>query len=224
MKLNEKLARLRKDRSLSQEEFAERIGVSRQAVAKWESGESVPELDKLVLIGKLFVVTIDSLVKEDESCTAGLGLGPSASNNGLISFLISAKRACYAGHGAETSSSRPSSHDLEYRQGDLFYYDTYLGGERFAGEEAIWKADVPIWSMNYVGRVLGEKFSGDFLKDSLARVTPDIPFRGPRVHKNGDYTYLAMISGSFEWFSGTEEIFCGREKNYECLFHGGIIR
>ena len=224
MNLNEKLIRLRKDRALSQEELAERVGVSRQAVAKWESGESVPELDKLVLVGKLFAVTIDSLVKDDESCASGRGHDMPSPEYELVAFLIRAKRATYAGHGAETSPSRPSSHDLEYREGDLFYYDTYLGGERFAGEEAIWKSDVPFWSMNYSGRVLDEKFSGDFLKDALARVTPDIPFRGPRVYQNGDFAYLALISGTFDWFSGTEEIFCGSVKTYECLFHGGVVR
>jgi transcriptional regulator with XRE-family HTH domain len=224
MRLNEKLVRLRKSRALSQEDLAERIGVSRQAVAKWESGESLPELDKIVQIGKLFVVTIDSLVKDDEPCSAGSGSGSLASGDELVAFLIRAKRTTYAGHGAETKASRPSSHDLEYAEGDLYYYDTYLGGERFVGEEGLWKAGAPIWSMNYSGRVLDERFSGDFLKDALSLVAPDIPFRGPRVHRNGDYTYLALISGSFDWFSGTEEIFCGPVKTYECLFHGGIVR
>ena len=51
----------------------------------------------------------------------------------IIQFLIRAKCATYAGKGAETASSRPSSHDLEYREGDLMYLDTFLGGERFAG-------------------------------------------------------------------------------------------
>ena len=44
------------------------------------------------------------------------------------------------------------------------YYDTYLGGEKFSGEEALWIADNPYWSMNYIGRVTGENFNGDFLK------------------------------------------------------------
>ena len=85
----------------------------------------------------------------------------------IIQFLMRAKRATYAGKGAETASSRPSSHDLEYREGDLMYLDTFLGGERFAGEEALWIGDVPYWSMNYVGRVTGTPFSGDFLKEAL---------------------------------------------------------
>jgi len=42
--------------------------------------------------------------------------------------------------------------------------DTYLGGTKFAGVEAVWKNDVPVWAMNYAGRVVGEGFSSDFLK------------------------------------------------------------
>ena len=96
-------------------------------------------------------------------------------NKKIVDFLIRAKRATYAGKGAETASSRIKSHDLVYRENDLMYYDTYLGGEKFAGEEALWIADVPYWSMNYVGRVTGSPFSGDFLKEALLHVPEDAP-------------------------------------------------
>ena len=88
----------------------------------------------------------------------------------IVSFLIRAKQATYAGKGAETAPSRTGSHDLVYRENNLMYYDTYLGGDRFAGEEALWISDVPYWSMNYVGRVTGSPFSGDFLKEALLHV------------------------------------------------------
>lgn len=63
----------------------------------------------------------------------------------LIEFLITAKKATYAGKGAETRSSRMKSHDLIYEDGDYMYYDTYLGTGRFAGEEALWIKGVPYW-------------------------------------------------------------------------------
>ena len=88
----------------------------------------------------------------------------------IVEFLIRAKRATYAGKGAETAPSRIGSHDLVYRENNLMYYDTYLGGSRFAGEEALWISDVPCWSMNYIGRVTGSPFSGDFLKEALLHV------------------------------------------------------
>ena len=63
MTLGTRIARLRKEQGLSQEAFAEQIGVSRQAVSKWESDASVPEVDKLVQISALFGVSIDSIIK-----------------------------------------------------------------------------------------------------------------------------------------------------------------
>ncbi len=144
--------------------------------------------------------------------------------NEWVEFLIRAKKATYAGKGAETEPSRPLSHDLVYREGDLMYLDTYLGGEKFAGEEALWVCGVPRWSMNYVGRVTGDPFSGDFLKEALLHVPADMPFRGPLAYTNGDYAYQCEVSGGFEWFQGKETIaYQGREL-YECYFHGGLIQ
>ena len=142
----------------------------------------------------------------------------------IIQFLIRAKCATYAGKGAETASSRPSSHDLEYREGDLMYLDTFLGGERFAGEEALWTGDVPYWSMNYVGRVTGNPFSGDFLKEALRAAAKDLPYRGPAHYSDGEYTYTAKVNGDISWFQGYEEISCSGVKVYECYFHGGLMR
>ena len=142
----------------------------------------------------------------------------------IIQFLMRAKRATYAGKGAETASSRPSSHDLEYREGDLMYLDTFLGGERFAGEEALWIGDVPYWSMNYIGRVTGTSFSGDFLKEALLRVPFEKPFRGPQEFSDGDYTYKCEVSGDFEWFQGYETIEYRGAVIYDCYFHGSTIK
>ncbi len=66
MNFGEKLQALRKSRSMSQEQLAERLEISRQSVSKWEVGESVPELDKVVTLSELFGVTTDYLLKEGE--------------------------------------------------------------------------------------------------------------------------------------------------------------
>ena len=144
-------------------------------------------------------------------------------NQEIISFLIRAKRATYAGKGAETAPSRPQSHDLVYREGDRMYLDTYLGGSRFAGEEALWIGGQPYWSMNYAGRVIGDGFSGDFLKAALLHVTEDLPYRGPLLFSDGIYVYRCFPEGSFEWFQGRETIERQEELIYECCFHGGLI-
>lgn len=65
MKLPDNLKRIRKDNNLSQEQLAEKLGVSRQAVSKWESGQSYPEMDKVLMICKLFNYNIDELMNEN---------------------------------------------------------------------------------------------------------------------------------------------------------------
>ena len=61
--LKENLAMLRGIHGYSQEEIASRIGISRQAYAKWESGATVPDIEKCIRLAKVYGVTIDSLVK-----------------------------------------------------------------------------------------------------------------------------------------------------------------
>ncbi len=66
MEFSEKLLTLRKAKNLTQEELAERLNVSRQSVSKWESGQAVPELDKIVAMSTVFDVTTDYLLKSSE--------------------------------------------------------------------------------------------------------------------------------------------------------------
>ena len=65
MKLSEKLYSLRKKSGLSQEQLAEQLNVSRQAISKWESGVSVPESEKLIVISTYYNVSVDYLIKDD---------------------------------------------------------------------------------------------------------------------------------------------------------------
>ena len=62
MNLAENLQMLRRRMNLSQEDLAEKCQVSRQAIAKWESGESVPTIDKLVFLADLYELSLDELV------------------------------------------------------------------------------------------------------------------------------------------------------------------
>lgn len=66
MTLSEKILHLRSQKGLSQLELAEQLGVSRQSVSKWETGQSVPDLDKLIKLADLFGVSVDELVREGE--------------------------------------------------------------------------------------------------------------------------------------------------------------
>ena len=89
MALGEKLARLRKARGMSQEQLAEALGVSRQAVSKWELGEAVPDVSRVVAMSELFGVTTDYLLKEGSGeggqaagSAAGGRAGPAAGESG----------------------------------------------------------------------------------------------------------------------------------------------
>ena len=63
MKFNEKLYAIRKSRGLSQEELGQELQVSRQTVSKWESGQSYPDFQRLVLLSDYFDMTLDELVR-----------------------------------------------------------------------------------------------------------------------------------------------------------------
>lgn len=65
MILADKIVKLRKQNSWSQEDLAEQLGISRQSVSKWESGTSIPDLDKIIKLSSIFGVSTDYLLKDD---------------------------------------------------------------------------------------------------------------------------------------------------------------
>lgn len=65
MSLNEKILHLRKSSGMSQEQLAEKMNVSRQAISKWEVGESNPDTDKIVILSKIFNVSTDYLLVDN---------------------------------------------------------------------------------------------------------------------------------------------------------------
>ncbi len=84
MSFGEKLQTIRKKNQLSQEGLAEMLGVSRQAVSKWELGEAYPEVDKLLLLSKKLNISIDSLLG-GENATAISGEGKLSDTIRIIS-------------------------------------------------------------------------------------------------------------------------------------------
>ena len=67
MNFAEKLKELRKEKGISQEQLAEKIYVSRQAITKWESGNGIPDIENLIAISNLFNESLDSLLSEEKS-------------------------------------------------------------------------------------------------------------------------------------------------------------
>ena len=74
--LKENLTMLRRMHGFSQEEIAEKIGISRQAYAKWESGLTVPDIEKCSLLAQVYGTTLDDLVKTET--VEGVGMIPPA--------------------------------------------------------------------------------------------------------------------------------------------------
>jgi len=70
------LIQMRKMRQMTQEDLAEKVGVTRQSVAKWESGESIPDLNKCKVLAEVFGVSLDDLANYEPEENLGLGVPP----------------------------------------------------------------------------------------------------------------------------------------------------
>ena len=73
---HDNLVTLRKMKNMTQEDIAEKIGVSRQSVAKWETGETVPDLDKCKILAEIFEVSLDDLANYEPEDSMGMALPP----------------------------------------------------------------------------------------------------------------------------------------------------
>ena len=80
MNIADRIQNLRKAKGISQEDLADKVGVSRQAVSKWESEQSVPDLDKIIIMSEYFDVTTDYILK---------GIEPAVNNQGTHGVLTS---------------------------------------------------------------------------------------------------------------------------------------
>jgi transcriptional regulator with XRE-family HTH domain len=80
MTLGEKIHQLRTNNGWSQEQLAMRITVSRQAISKWELGESVPDVDNIVQLSKIFGVTTDYLLTDDDDIVPDDSSGADSAN------------------------------------------------------------------------------------------------------------------------------------------------
>ena len=78
---------IRKENNLSQEQLAEKLGVSRQSVSKWESNQSYPEMDKILLICKLFNYDIGELMNENIKEVSETKQSKSKANKAIEDFF-----------------------------------------------------------------------------------------------------------------------------------------
>ena len=116
MIFSEKLQLIRKSKGMTQEELAENLDVSRQAVTKWESGQVYPDISNLIQISNLFNVTVDYLVR-DQECMISYDSHIDTDIDKLIDFRLEANVNTYAAYMNETDSTRLDSHDYSYSNG-----------------------------------------------------------------------------------------------------------
>lgn len=149
----------------------------------------------------------------------------------LAKFLVKAKTQTYAGEGQEITAQRPGFTELEFKEGDLEYRDSYSGFFQAPGQEVVRYKGKPIWVMAYSGG-MEKKYHGDaefaektfsFLKQALLRVEESSPYRGPDNLKEGDYEYINRVEGDITNFRGQEQILYKGEKVFTQDYIGGLI-
>lgn len=147
----------------------------------------------------------------------------------LNDFIVRAKAATYIGSGLECISCRSGSHDLEFREGNYRYLDSYFGAANFIGEEVVYYEEMPVWAMNYYGCILvperiTAQETGEILKKSLSLLYKENRFLGGWEYSDGRDKYQDANNGDLTSFIGKEWIERERIKVYELIYHGGLIK
>jgi hypothetical protein len=147
----------------------------------------------------------------------------------LNAFIVQAKAATYVGGGAKSPPCRPGSHDLQFRDGDFAYLDSYFGGTDFIGEEVVYYQGEPVWAMNYYGHILEPTLitaaeAGQIIQTSLSKMYEEERFLGGFEHSIGNNTYFDTNEGDITSFTGKEWITCESAKAYELTYHGGLVK
>lgn len=125
----------------------------------------------------------------------------------LSNFIVEANLATWAGDGKEVPAQRPGYKELEYASpdGKWLLHDSYAGYFRAPGMTTVYYKGIPAWTMKYGGHGQtegyedGAKQTFEFLKEALRKVTPELPFRGPKEYVNGNKRYeFEMLEGTIE--------------------------
>ena len=148
--------------------------------------------------------------------------------HGLEAFIVRAKARTYVGGGATRAPSRPGAHDIGYAEGEWSYLDSYFGGTDFVGQEVVWHAGVPVWAMNYYGRILDPgridaARAGGVIKAALSAMYAEGRFLGGFEWQTPDGLYRDASNGDYRSFTGREGIFVDGVEAYRLDYAGGLI-
>lgn len=151
----------------------------------------------------------------------------------LNGFFGAAALATYAGGSGYVQPLNKGFNEMEYRQNDWYYRDSFCGFFKSWGKETVWYKDRPVWVQNYGGG-MEAAYQGDeqfaqktfnFLKLALAKGKKQEAFqpRGPERFKKGKWTYLTTLTGGIQKFSGIEHIFYGTKLVFTHRYFGGVV-
>jgi hypothetical protein len=147
----------------------------------------------------------------------------------LASIIVAAKRATYVGDGESAPSSRPGAHDLIWSDDHWHYRDSYFGGTDFIGQEVLWRADEPVWAMNYYGYILRDGLidaprAGATIKGALSALYAEGRFLGGWRWQGPHGVYEDQSEGDAFRFRGREVILVGGVTAYALDYAGGLIK
>jgi hypothetical protein len=148
----------------------------------------------------------------------------------LESFIIEAKAVTYvSGKVPAPSASRTGAKDISYERGRFRYLDSHFGGTDFLGQEVVWQDEIPVWAMNYYGRILdAERFdggrAGTVIKLALTALYQEKRFLGGFTYLHPLGEYLDQSVGDYRSFLGVERIRMGERVVYQLDYQGGLIK
>lgn len=108
-----RLVNLRKNNSLSQEALAEKLGISRQAVSKWERAEASPDTDNLIMLARLYGVSLDELLKTEDDIPPAAVIAQDAAVSGEMSAAGESGEVSAAGKSGSAGEALESAYTGE---------------------------------------------------------------------------------------------------------------
>jgi len=147
----------------------------------------------------------------------------------LSKFIVKAKANSYVNRAPKCLPSRLGSQDIQFRDGMFQYLDSYYGGTDFIGQEVVVHEHIPIWAMNYYGRIIEPSIydadkAGNVVIESLSKLYESGTFLGDSSHDTKWGSYKDTNEGDVTSFSGYEWIDFSGTKVYELSYHGGLIK
>jgi hypothetical protein len=146
----------------------------------------------------------------------------------LKKFLIETKKAGYgAGNSKAWIKEKDGSTTIPFESGDWRMHDNFFGGEPWGGREIVFFKGKPVWLMVMYGSVDPSfddfKAIYTFLQKSLRNQPEDLPLRGPKIFKEGNFVYKNKTEGILENFIGKEVILKNNKQIYKTNYAGGLV-